>query len=84
MARLARSSAGTTWRGNQMTRRTSRNRPHPPTMTAHHFEYLAEILRDAKLTPERRDHLAEHFASQLRRTNPRFDPDTFIDAVLNG
>jgi hypothetical protein len=46
-----------------------------------HFATIAGILRDYKCSDEsRKAHLIEHFADELRRTNPRFDRNRFVAA----
>lgn len=56
-------------------------------MQRRHFELIAGVLRDFRRTSEpgglaelATDELAERFADQLRKENPRFDRDRFIRA----
>ena len=50
-------------------------------MTRRHFVLIADVLREATLTPKQRDDLAERFADACQRENPRFDRSRFLAAV---
>jgi hypothetical protein len=69
-----------------MVRRTARNRTDAPKMSAHHFEYLAYVLRTlpyyATTADVDTEAVARVFAHHLKATSPRFCPDTFVGAVL--
>jgi hypothetical protein len=56
------------------------------TMTHMHFRQIAEIIRDldGTMTVSDRSCIAQHFAGELRKTNPNFKPERFIAACMHG
>lgn len=48
------------------------------TCSRQHFELIARVVRDADLTNRNRAQLAQAFADELVRTNPRFDRRRFM------
>ena len=51
------------------------------TMEHRHFSTVAAIIRNFGY-PQERERIAQHFANELRATNPRFDRDRFVRACL--
>jgi hypothetical protein len=58
-------------------------------MTRKDFELIAETIRNLEFKyclPQIEDacrvHVAERFSEALKQTNPRFKPDTFVEACL--
>lgn len=49
-------------------------------MQHRHFATVATILRSYNFTAENRRNVCEHFADELRKTNPRFDRARFLRA----
>lgn len=49
-------------------------------MQHRHFATVAAIIRDLPMTEADRECVAEHFAAELRCTNPRFDRTRFLRA----
>jgi hypothetical protein len=50
-------------------------------MSRRDYIATAEILRQAVLTPNQRDDLADRFADACERENPKFDRRRFLAAV---
>lgn len=48
-------------------------------MQKRHYQLIADLIRTAPLALGRR-HLAEHFADGLRKTNPQFSRERFLEA----
>lgn len=49
------------------------------TLSKRHYVLIAEII--SRLPEPPRQHVAEHFARELRGTNPNYKPDTFLKAA---
>lgn len=50
-------------------------------MQHRHFAAIATIIRQANCVSDRIE-MAEHFATSLPETNPRFDRKRFLDAAI--
>lgn len=59
-----------------------------PAMHRSHFELIAETIqeleRDAIVSPEQRERIAEAFGRELRRTNGGFRSERFLRACVPG
>lgn len=51
-----------------------------PRMTAAHFAYIAEIIREMQTNEPLRVSFAMVVGNRLRPTNPRFNMDAFLTA----
>jgi hypothetical protein len=54
--------------------------PIIPSMTKCHFEFIAETIERAPLSPFTRGKIAAAFAGRLSMTNERFSTETFMHA----
>jgi len=52
-----------------------------PKMERRHFEFIAETIRFAHVTPEVRRQMAAEFAGALKQTNGRFEVARFLEAA---
>ena len=56
---------------------------HPATLQHRHFAVIAGILAEPKARgadPKQHATVCEHFANELAKTNPNFDPKRFLIA----
>lgn len=51
-------------------------------MTRKHFVALAQAIRDSIISRIEREAVARALVPALRETNPKFDPERFIDACM--
>ena len=63
--------------------RKDRTQPTDANFQHRHFAEIARVIRTLPGAPDIIDDVAEHFADELARTNPRFDRKRFLAACKN-